>query len=119
LTFSQSFSFLSQKEVFMLESKYQKDLIDTIGEILPGCFIIKIGTDFMQGLPDLLILWRDRWAMLEVKPRESAREQPNQRYYVDLFGEMSFAAFIYPENEEEVLDALQHAFRSRRKARVS
>jgi hypothetical protein len=32
---------------------------------------------------------------------------------------MSFAAFIYPENEEDVLDALQQTFRPRRVSRVS
>jgi hypothetical protein len=31
---------------------------------------------------------------------------------------MSFAAYIYPENEKEVLSALQQAFKPPRRARV-
>ncbi len=57
--------------------------------------------------------------MLEVKAFEDAPEQPNQAYYIEMFNDMSFAAFIYPENETEVLDELQQAFKSRRSARLS
>jgi hypothetical protein len=57
--------------------------------------------------------------MLEVKDSAKAKEQPNQDYYLKRFGDMSFAAKIFPENEEEVLTALQKAFSSRRSARVS
>jgi hypothetical protein len=52
--------------------------------------------------------------MLEVKASADAPEQPNQEYYVNSLDAMSFAAFIYPENEEEVLDDLQSAFERRR-----
>lgn len=103
----------------MRESKYQADLIKTLRLLFPGCFILKNDTDYLQGVPDLLILWRDRWAMLEVKARMSSPVQPNQEYYVDMLDQMSFAAFICPQNEEEVLSELQQAFRSRRKARLS
>jgi hypothetical protein len=34
-----------------------------------------------------------------------------------LFDDMSFAAFIFPENEEDVLNDLQHALTARRPAR--
>jgi len=71
---------------------------------------MKTNTDHIQGLPDLLILWKKYWATLEVKPSESAISQPNQNYYIEMLNDMSFAAYIFPENEEEVLLALQQAF---------
>lgn len=94
----------------MRESKYQGELIKKLKRILPGCVVHKNDPGYQQGFPDLLVLWRDRWACLEVKQSAKAAEQTNQRYFVDTLGEMSFAAFIYPENEDEVLNELQLAF---------
>lgn len=94
----------------MLESVYQARLIKRLKRMFPDCVILKNDSGYLQGIPDLLILWGDRWAMLEVKPSVSAPAQVNQPYYVDLLDRMSFAAFIYPENEGEILDALQQAF---------
>lgn len=94
----------------MLETRYQADLKNKIHDRFPGCFILENDPQETQGLPDLLILFEDRWAMLEVKRSASSRTRPNQPYYIDLFGAMSFAAFIYPENEEQVLNELQSAF---------
>lgn len=96
----------------MLESEYQAKLIKKLRRRFEGCFILKNDTDYLQGVPDLLILYRRTWAMLEVKQAEDAPHQPNQDYYVDRLDEMCFAAFIYPENEREVLHALQEAFAS-------
>ena len=87
--------------------------------MFPGCVILKNDAGYMQGIPDLLILFENKWAMLEVKASERSREQPNQNYFVELLDSMSFAAFIYPENEDEVLYALQQTFRPRRVTRVS
>jgi hypothetical protein len=103
----------------MLESNYQAKLIRKIRRRFPDCIVLKNDTDYIQGMPDLTILYEDRWAILEVKTSENARSQPNQDWYIARLNDMSFAAFIYPENEEEVLDALQQAFRSRRPTRVS
>lgn len=94
----------------MRESRYQGILIKKLNALFPGCVVVKNPSEYMQGIPDLVIYFEDRWAMLEVKPSANALEQPNQSYYVDLFDSMSFAAFIYPENEEEVLHGLQLAF---------
>lgn len=102
-----------------LESGFQKSLIDELRFLFPGCVILKNDPNYLQGFPDLLILYKSRWAALEVKRSEHERKQPNQPYYVELASEMSFGAFIYPENKEEVLDALQQTFRARRTARVS
>ena len=94
----------------MSEREYQHYLIHKLNEVLPGSFVIKNDSGYVQGIPDLLILFEDKWAMLEVKAHELADNQPNQTYYIDMFNRMSFASFIFPENEEEVLDALQSAF---------
>lgn len=93
-----------------LERNFQRKLIKEIKEMLPGSFVAKV--DFLQGIPDLLILYGKQWAMLEVKRSAKARRQPNQEYYVDILNRMSFCRFIYPENKKEVLDELCKAFRS-------
>lgn len=103
----------------MAEGKYQAGLIKRIRSRFPGCVIIKNDTGYMQGIPDLLVLCRDRWAVLEVKDHEDAPLRPNQDYYVRILNEMSFAAFIYPSNEEDVLRELERAFKPLRSARVS
>lgn len=70
-------------------------------------------------MPDLTVLFEDKWATLECKKHCNSPSQPNQEYYVEVMGAMSFSSFIYPENKEEVLDALQRTFRPVRKTRVS
>ena len=103
----------------MAENAYQAKLIKKIKKLLPGCEILKNDSGHRQGILDLTILHEDKWAMLEVKDHAGAKVQPNQGYFVKKFGEMSFASFIFPENEEEVLTALQEALSPRRSARVS
>lgn len=94
----------------MLESEYQAKLIKKIKKRFPNCIVMKTDPDYIQGLPDLLILHKNRWAALECKRNERAPKRPNQEYYVSVMNEMSFASFIYPENEEDVLNELQQAF---------
>ena len=103
----------------MTENQYQAKLIRKLKRMFPGCIILKNDPSYQQGMLDLTILWNDRWASLEVKKSESADDQPNQGYYIDLLDGMSFASRIFPENEEEVSSALQQAFESPRGACVS
>ena len=103
----------------MKESQYQNQLVKKLKDLFPGCVIHHRDSRDVQGTPDLTIFWGDCWAMLEVKTSAKAPHRPNQDYYVEQFAAMSFAAFIYPENEEQVLDELQRSFRSTRQARVS
>lgn len=93
----------------MRESSFQQHIIGRLRVMLPNCVIIKNDPQYLQGIPDLLVLFKDRWGMLEIKASATSYKGPNQDYYVDLFDSMSFAAFIFPENEEEVLSDLQHA----------
>lgn len=103
----------------MTEAEYQQKLIESLRNRFPDCVIMKNDAAYQQGILDLTLLWRQCWAALEVKASIDAVLQPNQRYFVEKLDEMSFAAIICPENEEEVLTALQEAFASRGCARVS
>lgn len=94
----------------MLESKFQANLIKDIKTTFPGCVVLKNDSSYLQGIPDLSIFYKDKWAMLEVKKDEKANHQPNQDYYVNKMNEMSYSKFIYPENKDEVLNELKHRF---------
>jgi hypothetical protein len=101
----------------VLERTYQTHLIARLRSTFEGCFILKNDSSYMQGVPDLLVLYEDRWAMLEVKRSEKFIATASQRYYVELLNGMSYAAFVYPENEEDIFDDLQQAFTARRPTR--
>lgn len=103
----------------MLESTYQARLIKKLERLFDGCIILKNDSGYKQGIPDLLVLHKKRWALLEVKASANADQQPNQEYYITLGKQLSYAAFIFPENEDEVLSELQRTFEPRRKTRVS
>ena len=92
-----------------LESGFQDKLRRELKMLFPECMIFKM--DQIQGIPDLLILYNDKWASLETKREAAAKRRPNQEYYVDLMNKMSFSRFIHPENKEEVFDELHKAFK--------
>ena len=94
-----------------LESKFQHNLIKKIKDRFPGAIVMKNDPEYIQGIPDLTVLYGEHWATLECKKSESSSKRPNQEYYVDLMNRMSYSSFIFPENEEEVLNELEHALR--------
>ena len=94
------------------EGKFKKELRNELEELFPGCFVMQLDPNEIQGIPDLLILWNDRWAVLECKKSSDAHRQPNQEYYVSLMNDMSYSSFIFPENKEVVLNELQQALRA-------
>jgi len=93
----------------MNENRFQSLLIKDIKKMFPGCIVTKLDSAYIQGIPDLLILYHNRWATLECKKSEVSAVRPNQRYYVDLMNDMSFSRFICPENKEVVLYELQQS----------
>lgn len=103
----------------MLENRFKTNLVRELKERFPGCIVLHIDPNEIQGMPDLLVLCGDKWAALEGKRSVNAPHRPNQDYYVDLMNRMSYAAFIYPENKEEILDDLQRSFASDRPTRIS
>ena len=95
----------------MKENKFQSNLKKELKAMFPGCIITKLDSGDIQGIPDLLILYKDKWATLENKRTEKASKRPNQEYYVDKMNKMSFSRFIYPENKDIVLNELKKKFR--------
>lgn len=96
----------------MKESDFQANLIKELENRFDGCMVLKNDPNYIQGIPDLLVLYKDKWAALEVKKNSKAGKRVNQNYYVDRMNNMSFASFVSPENKEEVLNGLQSAFES-------
>lgn len=95
-----------------LENQFQAKLIKELKQKFDGCLVIKLDPNYIQGLPDILVLCNNKWAALECKKQEAAHKQPNQEYYVNLMNKMSFSRFIYPENKEEVIDELSRLFKT-------
>ena len=98
----------------MRENKFQAGLIKELRERLPGCVVLKNDPEYIQGIPDLLILYGDKWAALECKRSKNAHHQPKLNYYVEKLGSMSYANFIFPENREEILNEVFEALRPTR-----
>ena len=94
----------------MLENKFQASLIRELKNEFPGCIVMKNDSAYIQGVPDLLVLHKDKWASLEVKRSSNASHQPNQDYYVDKMNEMGFSRFVYPENKDNVMTDLRLYF---------
>ena len=105
----------------MKESKFQKWFIDELKNRFPGCIVMKNDPSYIQGIPDLIFLYKTHWAAFECKKSATSPHRPNQDYYISGMDEMSFAAFVYPENAEEILNDLEQAFkrRTRRSTRIS
>ena len=102
----------------MKENEFQSELIKELRSRFPGCIILKNDPNYIQGFPDLTVLYNDSWAVLECKRKSSSRQRMNQKYYVDILDSMSFSKFINPENKEEVLNDLQQAFEHGRTTRL-
>ena len=100
------------------ESEFEKRLIAEIMTMFPGALLIKGNSSYIQGFPDRMLLWEDRWASLEVKALRTSIHQPNQDYYIEKLRRMSYANFIYPSNKEQVLNEIQQSFRDSRRAFV-
>lgn len=104
----------------MLESVFKKKLITKIEQTLfPGSLVLRLDTNFIQGIPDHIILYEDMWAAFDAKRNQFAPVRPNQPYYIDLLNKMSYASFVYPENEEKFIHEIQRSFRSNRSTRIS
>lgn len=93
----------------MQERDFQPKLIKEIKERLPGCLVMKNDANYIQGIPDLSVLYGSKWALLEVKKSNKASKQPNQPYYIQYAKDNAYGAIVSPENKEDILNELQQA----------
>ena len=93
-----------------LEKDFQKNLIKELKERFDGAIVTKLDAKHISGIPDLLILYKNKWATLECKKSEDSSKRPHQDYYISKMNEMSFSRFINQDNKEDVLNELQRAF---------
>ena len=96
------------------ENKFQADLVKEIKKRFPGAIVLKNDANYLQGIPDLTILWNSCWAMLECKKSSNEIHQPNQDFYIEMADGLCFGRFIYPENKEAILDEMERSFKIRR-----
>lgn len=101
------------------ESKFERNIVQKLLDLYPGAIILKTHPNYIQGFPDRLALVGDSWFAFELKRSERAIHQPNQDYYIELLRNMSYANFVYPENEQEFLYEIQRIFRTQRSTRIS
>lgn len=50
----------------MLESSFQGQLIKELKKMFPGCIVTKNDSSYIQGIPDLTIFYKDKWATLKM-----------------------------------------------------
>lgn len=101
-----------------VESDFQYRIIKDLKKRFPECIVLKNDPNYIQGIPDLIVLGRNKWAALEVKKSAKANHQPNQDFYVKKMNDLSYSAFIYPENKEEILNELERTFGAARATRT-
>ena len=94
------------------ESEFQKKVKEALKDRFPGCIVVKNDPTCIQGIPDLTIVYKNKWATLEVKRSKDEPHRPNQDYYIELMNGMSFSSFVYPENMMEVLDEMERSFKT-------
>lgn len=92
------------------ESEFQSKLIKELKSTFPGIEIMKQDAKYRQGQPDLVLFYKNHYAMLECKNSVTASHRPNQDYYVSKFNDWSYASFAYPENKDYVIDQLKEVF---------
>lgn len=97
----------------MRENDFQSKLIKEIKVRFPGCVVMKNDANYIQGIPDLTILYGKHWAMLECKAsyKDRMKPRPNQERRIEYMNNLSYAKFIYPENKEEVLNEMEKSFK--------
>lgn len=106
----------------VLERDFQAKFIRRLKKEFPGCWVLKQDSSYQQGIPDWVVFYGNQWAMFEIKRKRPTSEsdfEPNQEWFIETFDDMSFAACVYPENMEEVIDELQRSFAPRGQTRVS
>lgn len=90
-----------------LEAEFQARFIKRLRRKFDRVIILKNDSGYLQGIMDLTVILPGGVFFIETKPYEDAPYEPNQEYYLDLVQEMGhYSVTLFPENEEEVFNAI-------------
>lgn len=96
-----------------LESEFQSKLVKELQELIPECLVLVKPGFYVQGFPDLMVLYKTQWVALECKRKTPTRDddyEPNQEWWIRELDEMGYAAMICPENRKEIIDEVFRTF---------
>jgi hypothetical protein len=82
------------------ESKFEQDFCRRLRNVDKDVIVVKLTG--ISGIPDRIVLYHDKFVLLEFKRSKNASHRPLQDWYIDHFDGWGLARFVYPENGEEV-----------------
>lgn len=92
----------------MKENEFQMKLKKKIKKAVPGSVVLKNSPNDILGIPDLTVLGPNgKYAILECKRASDSNIQALQDYYVEKFNKSSYATFVSPANQKEVIEDLK------------
>lgn len=95
----------------MRESTFRTGFIRKLRLLSPDIFVEFADPSRVNGIPDLIIFYRDKHARIETKRSKNASKRLHQEHYIQLFNSYGvYSTFLTPENEEEVLNELRRYF---------
>ena len=96
----------------MSEATFRTKWLNKFKKLSPDIFIEFADPKRKNGIPDVIIFYKKKYARLETKRSKNASKRLHQQYYIDYFNSQGiYAAFLTPENQEEVYNALRRYFK--------
>lgn len=96
----------------MSEATFRTKFLKDVKDLSPDIIIEFADPQRRNGIPDVIIFYKKKFARIETKKSKNASKRLHQQYYIDYFNNQGiYAAFLTPENKEEVFNALRRYFK--------
>lgn len=96
----------------MRESEFRTKFLHDFKKLSPDIIIEFANANRRNGIPDVIIFYKKKHARLETKKSKDASKRQLQEYYIEYFNKQGiYAAFLMPENKEEVFNELRRYFK--------
>lgn len=106
-----NFIAIDGKGANMIEGTYRSKLIKKLKVHFPGLIVLHNNPNQIKGIPDLTLLYHNRYAMLETKMAPNSSKRPNQDTWISYFERQgAFSAFVNASNEKEIINELRRYF---------
>lgn len=88
------------------EIPFERKFCKKLRDLHPDVYVMKNDASLVQGFPDRVIYFHDKYAILEFKRSANASRRPNQDWYINNFAQYTYSSYVYPENAEQVFNDL-------------